>query len=162
MKFFATRCLAVFAFIFCSTAAHADGGRLSVPDNKGWKEECGSCHIAFPPQLLTADNWQRLMGGLDKHFGVNAALDAQSGRDIAAFLQRYAGKGDRHAASSLKISDTSWFTREHREVSAKTWNRPEVKSRANCTACHVNAEKGDWSERGIRMPGGQRMEDDDD
>lgn len=162
MKFLIVKGLAVLAMVFGSAAAHADGGKMSVPTNSKWKEECSSCHIAYPPQLLTADNWQNLMGKLDKHFGVNATLDAKDNKAILDFLQRNAGSGDRHSASSLRISDSSWFKREHREVSAKTWANPAVKSRSNCAACHVNAERGDWSERGIRMPGGQQREDDDD
>ena len=161
MKIFA-KYLAVFALVLGSATAYAEGGRLAVPANKEWKEECGSCHIAFPPALLTADNWQRLMGGLDKHFGANASLDKKTSDDILAFLQQYAGSGARHGASTLRISDTSWFTREHHEVSGKTWANPAVKSKSNCTACHVNAERGDWSERGIRMPGGLRREEDGD
>jgi len=161
VNFFTLKYLAALAFIFCSTQVYADGGKLSVPNNPKWKEECGSCHIAYPPQLLTAENWQRLMGGLNKHFGANAILDAKDNKDILDFLQRNAGSGNRNSASSLRISDTSWFTREHREVSGNTWSNPAIKSRSNCTACHVNAERGDWSERGIRMPGGQRRGDDD-
>ena len=153
--------LVACAFIFCTAAAYADGGKNSAPDNPKWKEECGSCHVAYPPQLLTSENWQRLMGGLDKHFGANATLDAGDAREIQGFLQRYAGSGNKHGASSLRISDTSWFKREHREISGNTWASPAVGSRSNCTACHVNAERGDWSERGIRMPGGKRVDDDD-
>lgn len=142
-------------------AASADGGRLGVPTNATWKEECGSCHIAYPPQLLSKQNWRQLMSGLDKHFGANASLEPKEQQDVSAFLQRYGSDSGRRSASSLRISDTQWFIREHREVSRSTWSDPAVKSRSNCTACHVNAERGDWSERGIRVPGG-RFEDDDD
>lgn len=153
MKWFAA-----FALILGSTMAHADGGKFSVPNNPKWKEECGSCHIAYPPQLLTGENWQRLMGGLDKHFEANAMLNPKDNQEILDFLQRHAGRSGKNSASSLRISDTPWFTREHREVSNNTWYDPAVKSRANCTACHVNAERGDWSERGVKIPGGQRGE----
>lgn len=148
MKWF-TACV----FIFGSTVAYADGGKLSTPTHPQWKEECGSCHIAYPPQLLTGENWKQLMGGLDKHFGANATMAPNDSKEILDFLQRYAGSGDKHSASSLRITDTSWFKREHREVSNSTWSNPVVKSRSNCTACHVNAERGDWSEDGVRLPG---------
>lgn len=141
-----------------STVAFADGGRLAVPNHPAWKDECGSCHIAYPPQLLTAENWKQLMGGLDKHFGANATVDPATGKDILGFIERYAGAGARHSAPSMRISDTPWFTREHRKVSKDDWFAPSVKRRSNCTACHINAERGDWSERGIRMPGGRRWE----
>ena len=161
MKFFTVKWFAALALVMGSSLANADGGKLSAPNNPKWKEECGSCHIAYPPQLLTAENWQSVMAGLDKHFGANAMLDAKDNKGILDFLQRNAGSGNKHSAPNLRISDTSWFTREHREVSSNIWGDPAVKSRSNCTACHVNAGRGDWSERGIRMPGGKRMGDDD-
>lgn len=152
----------MIALLLVVLSSNAWADRLSVPNHPKWQEECGSCHLAYPPQLLTADNWQRLMQKLDKHFGANAALEPQEVQDISAFLQRHAGRGSRYSADSLRITDTPWFSREHHEVSSKTWSDPAVKSRANCTACHVKAEQGDWSERSIRVPGGRGGEDEDD
>jgi len=154
MKQFAT----TLVFVLGSAMAHADSGRLSVPDNPKWKTECGSCHVAFPPQLLTRGDWKQMMDGLDRHFGANAELDARDNQEILAFLQRYAASGSKYSSPSLRISDTPWFNREHDEVPGRAWSDPAVKSRSNCTACHVNAERGDWSERGIRMPVGLRGE----
>ena len=150
--------LAALFFVLGSAVAYADGGKFSIPDNPKWKTECGSCHIAFPPQLLAAGDWQRLMGGLDKHFDANAVVYPKDNVEILDFLQHNAGKGGRFSATSLRISDTPWFTREHREISSDIWRDPAVKSRSNCAACHINAERGDWSERGIRVPGGQDRE----
>jgi hypothetical protein len=151
-----------------ASLAHAHGVKLAVPENAKWKEECGSCHLAYPPQLLTADDWQRLMQGLDKHFGENAVLDPKDNQEILGFLKRYAGGGERFSARSLRISDTLWFKREHDEVPSRAWSDPRIKTPANCGACHVNAARGNWSEHGIRMPAGLREEeegedeDDDD
>lgn len=146
------------ALILGTTVAFADNDRLAAPNYPVWKNECGSCHIAYPPRLLTAETWKRMMSGLDKHYGANATVDAATGKDILDFLERNAGTGARNSAPSMRISDTPWFTRKHREVSKNDWLDPSVKSRSNCTACHVNAESGDWSEHGIRMPGGRRWE----
>jgi len=148
--------LTVFSLIFCSAMAQADGVKFPVPDYPKWKEECGSCHIAYPPQLLTGDTWQRLMGGLDKHFDANATLNAKDNKEILDFLQRYAEHRKTFSASSLRITDTPWFSREHHEILNETWSDPAVKSRSNCAACHINADKGDWSERGVKIPEGQR------
>jgi hypothetical protein len=162
MKFFTLKNLTALALLIGSAAVHAEERGLSVPAHPKWKEECGSCHVAYPPQLLTAENWRRLMGGLDKHFGANASMDKQDANDIRDFLQRHAGSGERHSASSLRISDTSWFRRSHREVPRTAWSDKSVKTASNCIACHVNAERGDWSEHGVRMPGRIRMKDGDD
>jgi hypothetical protein len=148
--------LATLALVIGSTMAYADSGKLSVPDNPKWKAECSSCHIAYPPQLLSADNWKQMMGGLDKHFGANATLDTNSNKEILDFLRRNAGKASRNSATNMRITDTPWFNREHREIAKNIWSDPAIKSRSNCTACHVNAERGDWSEDGVRMPRGMR------
>lgn len=151
-----------FTSLFLASAALAHDISLDVPQNAKWEEECSSCHIAYPPQLLTADNWKRMMSSLDKHFGENAELDAADNKIISTFLKRYAGNGARHKAKTLRISDTPWFKDEHDEISSSAWTDPAVKSPANCSACHVDAEQGDWSEDGIQMPDGISSEEDED
>jgi hypothetical protein len=150
--------LIAILLIALTSSALADSHKLAVPSNPQWKTECGSCHMAYPPQLLTAENWRQLMKGLDRHFGANATLDARENAEILAFLELHAARDRKYGANMLRISDTAWFQRKHREVSNSDWSHARVKSRANCTACHVTAERGDWSERSIRMPDGRRWE----
>lgn len=148
----------LFAMLFLmalSVVTHADGRKFSATDQPKWKTECGTCHLAFPPQLLTAENWRRMMKGLDRHFGADASLDAAESAEILGFLEQNAARSPEHAAPSLRITDTPWFIREHRKVSGQVWSDSRVRSRANCIACHVTADRGDWSERSIRMPGGR-------
>lgn len=150
--------LIAILLIAVSSSALADSHKLAVPASPQWQTECGSCHMAYPPQLLTAENWRQMMKRLDRHFGANATLDAKENAEILAFLERYAARDRKYSANTLRISDTAWFQRKHREVSNSDWSHAKVKSRANCTACHVTAERGDWSERSIRMPDGRRWE----
>ena len=150
--------LIAILLIALSSAALADSHKLAVPGNPKWQTECGSCHMAYPPQLLTVENWRQMMKGLDRHFGANATLDAKENAEILAFLERYAARDQKYGANTLRISDTAWFQRKHREVSNSAWSHAKVKSRANCIACHVTAERGDWSEHSIRMPDGRRWE----
>ncbi len=76
-------------------------------------------------------------------------------KEIGAFLEKNAGN-NRHAAPGkpvLRITETRWFQHEHDdEVSARIWKNPKVKSAANCAACHVQAESGNFSEHNIRIP----------
>lgn len=153
--------LTVLILVLSSTLVRAENEGLTVPHNAKWKDECSSCHLAYPPQLLTADSWQQVMNKLDKHFGANATMEANDAKDIQVFLQRHAGSGSRHSAASLRITDTTWFKRTHRELPNGAWSNPLVKTASNCSACHVKAERGDWSERGVRMPGGLRIKEDD-
>lgn len=135
--------LAVLLLVLGMNQAYAGSVQQPVSNNAKWKEECGSCHVAYPPQLLSADSWQRLMGSLNNHFGANAVLDANDNKRILGFLERNAGSGDRYSSTSMRISDTPWFKHEHRVISPKEWSHPDVKSRSNCSACHGRVVLGD-------------------
>ena len=132
--------------------AAADGKRKPSPVDPVWQEECASCHIAYPPRLLPASSWQRLMQGLGDHFGSDASLEPQRAAAIEAFLVANAGKPKSGAtAVPLRITETTWFRREHDEVAASKWRSPAVGSPANCAACHTQAEKGRFDEDEIRI-----------
>jgi hypothetical protein len=45
---------------------------LQDPKYPLYKDECGSCHFAYPPTMLPAASWERVMAGLGAHFGDNA------------------------------------------------------------------------------------------
>lgn len=143
----------LFAFGLLIDNALADSKGLS-PTNATWRAECGSCHIAYPPNLLPAPAWRRMMAGLDKHFGTDASVDAATAAEIGAFLESNAGQGRKRGIDSgtLRISDTPWFKRKHDEVAAATWKDPRVKTPANCSACHVGAERGDFDDDAVRIP----------
>ena len=101
-----------------------------------WQTECGSCHMAFPPALLSKSDWYLLMQGLDRHFGVNASLDAKSRDEINAFLERNAGSSwGGHSANSQRITETSWFIKRHKET-IRMLAKGRVKSLVDCAACH--------------------------
>jgi hypothetical protein len=145
-----------FAFVLiCLSAAPAlaDDVRLPARSDPVWQEECGSCHIAYPPSLLSAGDWRAVMQGLDRHYGVDAALDEPTRARIAAFLEANAGRSRKGMdAPGLRITQTRWFLHEHDEVPARVWSDPQVKGAANCGACHRDAQQGRFDEHAIRMP----------
>jgi hypothetical protein len=122
------------------------------------KEECGSCHIAFAPSMLPASSWQRMMGNLKNHFGEDATVD----EDVAAKITRYlvanaADNGGRPygdkllrgtSASNapLRITELPTWVKEHRKVPEWEWQHKEVRTKANCAACHADAERGYYDE----------------
>jgi len=135
--------LAVLLLVLGMNQAYAGNGKPPVSNTAKWKEECGSCHVAYPPQLLSAESWQRLMGSLNRHFGANAVLDNNDNKRILGFLKRNAGSDGLYSSASMRISETPWFKREHRGISPKEWARPDVKSPSNCSACHGRVVLGD-------------------
>jgi hypothetical protein len=134
--------------------AHAEHGAYGVAPLPKHQQECSSCHVAYPPGLLPAASWGRIMGNLNKHFGTDASLDEASTREIAAWLKANAGTG-RHGGEEPaqdRISKSNWFVRQHDEVSSSTWKRASIGSAANCSACHAGAAKGDFNEHAVRIP----------
>jgi hypothetical protein len=145
---------------------HDEGrsGRLPTVANAAWQAECTSCHEAYHPGLLPARSWQAVMGGLDRHFGENAALDAATRDEVTRFLVANAAdrNGNRRsakiaasipaAAAPLRISETSYIRAKHDEIRTEVWKRPAVGSAANCAACHRTAVDGDFSEHNVTIP----------
>jgi hypothetical protein len=138
-----------------ATGARAD--QLPMPNLPAYTQECAACHMAYPPGLLPAASWQRLMANLPRHFGTDASLDPAMQQQLSAWLQANAGSFKKVARDPApppqdRISQSAWFVREHREVGNAVWKRKAVGSAANCTACHRSAAQGRFSEHDITIP----------
>jgi hypothetical protein len=155
--------LGMLAMVAMMSVAHVSNARADDDEDTGhrpavvdakWATECSACHVAYPARYLPAESWRAIMSGLDKHFGSNASLDDTTAREITAYLEKNAStrKHNVSAKPVLRITETRWFESEHREVAARHWKSPRVKSRANCGACHTTADRGDFSERHIKIP----------
>jgi len=151
--------LLVAVLLASSFAAHAkyngeDRGKPMLPAqvNAKWQAECSGCHMVYPPGLLPAASWKKLMTGLDKHFGVDASVAAADQAEITAFL--VANPSNRWTATTapLRTTEGEWFKAKHGGIKAEVWSRAAVKSKSNCTACHTGAEKGVFDEHNIRIP----------
>ena len=138
--------------------------RLAAPRNLSpemasaaalWKEECGSCHMAFPPSLLPPEAWRQHMADLSHHYGSDASLPAEQAQQIQAYLEQASARSRIKAPDSKpgeppRITDSRWFQHEHDEISASTLARPSIGSISNCTACHSGAEQGDFER--VKIP----------
>jgi mono/diheme cytochrome c family protein len=142
------------------------GSRVAAADNPVYREECGSCHMAYPPGLLPARSWERIINGLDDHFGDNAELDAATKAEVTRYLTSRSAdaSGYRHSrrllrtlapeSAPLRITETPYIRHEHSELPAQVVvGNPGVRSLSNCNACHTQAEQGSFSESGVRIPG---------
>lgn len=148
--------LSLAATLAIGSAQAGEHERARVPLPKPYVQECAACHLAYPPGMLAAASWGRLMTGLDKHFGTNASLDEKDVRFISDWLMSNADT--RHRASPPppqdRITRTDWFQRKHRHIEAATWRLPSVRSASNCLACHAGAERGQFDDDDLRMPAG--------
>ncbi|PJA32399.1 MAG: diacylglycerol kinase [Zetaproteobacteria bacterium CG_4_9_14_3_um_filter_53_7] len=140
--------------------------------NKAYQNECAACHFAYPASFLPARSWVKIMGTLENHFGENAELDAAGRQEIEQYLTAQAGdqapgrfsrsfmRSIDSADTPLRISETAYFRREHREVPAGlVTGNAKVRSFANCASCHTGADKGSFNEHEIVVPGHGRWED---
>lgn len=138
-------------------AAHADSDRLLPRDTPPvYHQECASCHTAYPPALLPARSWQRVMSTLDKHYGTDASLDAATRRQLDTWLQAHAGSGKRARTEPPqdRVTRSVWFERKHRKIDPAVWQLTSVKTPANCGACHPGADRGNYDDDELRVPEG--------
>ncbi len=146
---------------------------VATASGKVYREECGSCHMAYPPRLLPAGSWMKIMSGLENHFGDNAELDADTEKSITGLLLSYsADRSDYRGArgfnrsmqyndAPVRITQLPDFRRAHHEIPERmVTGNPEVKSFSRCNACHLRAEQGSFNEHDVRIPGYGRWEDD--
>lgn len=136
----------------------------ALPGNDAWREECGSCHLDFHPGLLPARSWQKLFAEQSRHFGDDLALDAATTRDLLAFaLDNEAGKQRSEAAwkidrslaadaTPLRITETPYWVKKHRDIEDAVWRSPKVLAKSNCAACHLDAQAGTFEDAAMRMP----------
>lgn len=139
----------------CAGLTWADStAGLQAPSNPMYRQECGSCHLAYPPGLLAEASWGRLMQDLSRHFGADASLSPGEQQALSRYLKANAGtyKKVQEAPPQDRITRSTWFTREHRKVPTAVWSRPSVGSPAHCVACHRQADQGDFDEHRVRIP----------
>lgn len=151
------------------TEAHVEEPHVAfvgpkLADDALWRDECGSCHLAFHPNLLPARSWQKMMAEQDKHFGTDLGLDEATGAAVLAFLVNNAAeRSSREAAfkinrsikagdTPLRITETPYWIAKHREIADAMWRSAKVKSKANCAACHLDAEEGTFEDAAMELP----------
>lgn len=125
-------------------------GIHAIAPDATWKEECSSCHMAFPPSLLPAASWKGIMANLSDHFGEDASLDANKVNAITDFLVANAAETQDSLpanrlrrldpARPLEITATPFWKRMHGEIPDAVFTQKSIGARQNCAACHGDAE----------------------
>ncbi|MFN3076949.1 MAG: cytochrome C [Alphaproteobacteria bacterium] len=133
--------LTVAAGVMAFFPALADDHSVTPITDPLVKKECGACHMAFQAEFLPASAWGRIMANLGSHFGEDATLKPEVRDSILAYYNAHAGRGRSSDAESLRITEASWWVRKHKgEVKESEWVK--AKSKANCVACHKEADAG--------------------
>ena len=121
--------------------------------NELFVKECGSCHTLYPPTLLPKKSWELIMSDLENHFGDDASISDDSNKEILDFLVKNSAENSTMKPSlkflnSIKNQDiiamtkTTYWEKTHKEIPKELFEHNEIKSKANCKACHSDIEKG--------------------
>ena len=135
-----------------------------LPDNNTWRDSCSQCHRPFHPSLLPARSWTAHLDRPDNHFGLTWQFDAKTLAEIRAFLQQNSAETEMTEAAyrinksipasvtPLRITETAFWIEKHGRIDNGTWSDPAVGSKANCRACHRDADYGTYDDAAIRLP----------
>jgi hypothetical protein len=141
-------------------------------DSALYTRRCGSCHFAYPPGLLPARSWAKLLANLPNHFGANAALPQEDTGAITAYVTARAAERSssilsgkilqslRGGEAPERIVDLPHIRHEHEEIPRRLIaENPQVKSLSNCASCHPRAQEGSFRESEVDIPGHGRWQD---
>ena len=129
-----------------------------------WNGECGGCHLAYHPSLLPARSWQQLFAQQADHFGEDLFLSVDTVSALARFAAANAAEQTATEAawridhsipaaqSPLRITETPYWKRKHRELGEAVWRRAAVRGKSNCDACHLDAQKGTFQDAAMQVP----------
>ncbi len=153
--------LGLFIVVWNGLSASPDTRWRQVTYIKAYSDNCGDCHHAHHPSLRTSDMWERIVRGLEDHYGEDATVGKKTEEEILAFLKANGAEFfDTEAAvrlgrvetQDLRISSAPWWKKRHERIPRNVFASAEVGSPANCNACHQDAETGRFDDANIHIP----------
>ncbi len=129
-----------------------------------WQEECGDCHLAYYPGLLPARSWQKLLQQQHQHFGEDLYLEPDTVDKLLKYASANAAEQGVTEASRkimrsiqadqtpLRITATAYWKSKHSRIDAAVWKQANVNGKAQCNACHSDAEKGWFEDAKMAIP----------
>ncbi len=130
-----------------------------------YRENCGGCHMAYPPGLLPGRSWSVIMSSLADHHAEAVELEPEVVSEITSYLKNNAADVSRWkrsrrimsslgSATPLRVTEVPYLVKKHRghDFPADAFTRKSVGSMSNCRACHPGAEKGDFDDDRARIP----------
>ena len=165
--------LLIAVIIYADSQGNNEKMSLAPVTDVYYEKECGSCHFAYQPGLLPSRSWKKVMGDLENHFDTDASLEPEDITKILKYLvensaekftnykrSKRINKSIRSDETPIAITDTRYIIKKHKEIANKFIIQKEVKSLANCMACHTTADKGSYSDSDINIPNYGKWDDD--
>jgi cytochrome b len=143
-------------------SARPASGVPAGPLDPTYAQECGSCHMAYPPSLAPSARWIAILANLSDHFGEDASLKPDVAVQIRAYLTTNAAeKWDTRAAHELQRSNpqdplrltaTPFWIRTHRGIPESVFKSRAVGAKGACEKCHSDASTGRFDPQDIHIP----------
>ena len=154
--------LALSATAIAALAALPGRGVPPATQDPVFAEQCGACHLAYPPSLAPESTWTAILADLPHHFGADASLAPDQVAQIRGFLTaNAAGHWDTLPAhllrtpapdGSLRITATPGWRRQHWAIAPAVFTAAPVYRPGNCAACHADAATGQFAPQQITIP----------
>jgi hypothetical protein len=127
-----------------------------------YKEVCGQCHLAYPPEFLPTGSWIKLLESGKNHFGNPLDFDLRTNNILVQYLTENGAEksGDKISSkimdsleeqTPLRLTEVPYILKKHRKISPEVLQRKSVGSLAKCEACHRSAPDGIFSKK-ISIP----------
>ncbi len=120
--------------------------------------------MVYPPELLPARSWTKIMGSLQDHFGDSAQLDAATQQHIHDYLVAHAADKSQNEHSvaimhslrpgetPLRITGTPYISGLHIALLDPAWGgKPRPKTVAECGVCHYLSQNGNFAWRNFTV-----------
>lgn len=135
-----------------------------LPDNAQWREQCGECHFAYHPTLLPRRSWEKIFAEQHEHFGDDLDLDEDTYNELLKFHVDNAAETlltePAHRILSLtpdnetpiRVTETHYWVKKHKDIPEYYWKHKKVRTKGNCSACHLDSDKGTYEDSDMRLP----------
>ncbi len=98
-------------------------------------DNCASCHVPLPPEVLPSETWRRLLQEQQQHFGVQ--LKPMIGPSLVLmwnYIRAYSRPEKEGKPLPYRISESPYFKALHPRVKF-----PQTVKPASCVTCHPAA-----------------------
>lgn len=119
--------------------AQANSNNLSIGQEL-YLENCASCHIPIPAQVLPRESWQDILNQPQSHYGqvLPDSIKATAGL-IWTYLYQYSRPANRGETIPQYVSNSRYFQALHPKVEL-----PKPSGHQTCSTCHPMAGKLDY------------------
>lgn len=105
-----------------------------------YRDRCGSCHIAIPPEVFPTQTWQQLLQNPQDHYGTAIkSIIRPELLIIWDYLSRFSRPLDEGETTPYRFNNSRYFKILHPRV-----DLPNPISHTACASCHPGAKEFDF------------------